>query len=114
LRFVQNYSATAPGQCNLFARCAPSPYSGSHGADWCMEIEDCQRVAPRQPEPETKFKLFGEVNSEPFFAESNDGLTFSAERCGNSFLQPFFSSKSGLNRSLYQDRLGTHTAKVKI
>ena len=89
---MQNYSATAPGQCNLFARCAPSPYSGSHGADWCMEIEDCQRVAPRQLEPETKFKLFGEVNSEPFFAESNDGLTFSAERCGKLLFAAVFQN----------------------
>eukprot|EP01052_Picozoa_sp_SAG31_P017491 SAG31_NODE_1198_length_9441_cov_3.648897_2_plen_374_part_00 len=75
-----NFSAKAPGQCNLFERCNPSPYSGTHGAEWCMVIESCVRAAVRAAQPETVFKLFGEHGSEPFFGESNDGLIFSRER----------------------------------
>ena len=77
---VHNFSETAPGQCNFFERCVPSPYSGSHGADWCMEIESCVRTTAHPPKPETKFKLFGEQNSQPYFAEGNDGVTFHSGR----------------------------------
>ena len=73
-----NFSLTQPGQCNLFPHCTPSPYSGSHGAEWCMQIETCVRAGRQKPK--TKFKMFGESGSEPFFAESNDGVNFTHKR----------------------------------
>ncbi len=75
-----NFSKTAPGQCNLFEHCVPSPYSGSHGADWCMEIETCVRATGHPDRPKTKFKLFGEQDSQPYFAEGDDGVTFHSGR----------------------------------
>jgi hypothetical protein len=89
---ANNFSSTKPGQCNMFDYCSPgSAYSGSHGADWCMEIEECHRDAGggsaggghdanNQSRPKTRFKMFGEKASEPFFGESNDGVTFTNQR----------------------------------
>ena len=73
---AENFSATKPGQCNLFEACIPAAYSGSHAADWCMEIDACVRKDGPQA-PATRFKLFGEKGSAPLLGESVDGLNYS-------------------------------------
>jgi hypothetical protein len=73
---AHNFSASKPGQCNLFEHCAPSPYSGSHGPSWCMQIDECVRGGGKQP-PRTRFKMFGQQGTAPLLGESNDGVNFS-------------------------------------
>ena len=80
---ANGYAEEMPGQCVLYAECERSAYDGSHGLDWCMDIEACDRgggAAGNTTEPKFRFKMFGELHARLLLAESHDGVNLTNQR----------------------------------